>query len=258
MIPIRDENPTEMTPIVTILFLGINVAAWLLVQGAGEPNALRASVAAFGAVPCEVTAECPVQGLRWGALLTSMFMHGGWGHLIGNMLFLWVFGNNIEDSVGHLRFIAFYLLCGIAAALAHVWLSPASAIPTVGASGAISGVMGAYVLLYPRVRVHTFVPPLFFFQMAGAVRPGLLVPSSIDPGGGCARRGSGRAGGCCLLGSRRWFRRRTATDQAIREEAVGGCEAAESQAVPRRGGAAGVVAVSWGRVAPPVPTSNPR
>ena len=164
MIPIRDENPTEITPIVTFLFLGINVGAWVLLQGAGEPEALRASVAAFGSVPCEITAECPVQGLRWSSLVTSMFMHGGWGHLIGNMLFLWVFGNNIEDSVGHLRFVVFYLLCGIAAALAHVWLSPASAIPTVGASGAISGVMGAYVLLYPRVRVHTFVPPLFFFE----------------------------------------------------------------------------------------------
>lgn len=162
MIPIRDENPTELVPFVTVLLIGVNLAAWFLVQGAGNMPALEASVIAFGTLPCEITAACAAQGLRWGSVLTSMFMHGSWEHLLGNLLFLWVFGNNIEDSMGHLRFLAFYLLCGVAAALAHVYLSPASAVPTVGASGAISGVMGAYVVLYPRVRVLMWFPPLFF------------------------------------------------------------------------------------------------
>lgn len=165
MIPLRDENPTELRPLFTVLFIGLNLAAWVLVQGAGAPQALEASVYAFGTVPCEVTGACGTEGLGWGAVITSMFMHGSWEHLLGNMLFLWVFGNNIEDSMGHLRFVAFYLLCGVAASLAHVYLSPASAVPAVGASGAISGIMGAYVLLYPRVRVHTWFPPFFFFDV---------------------------------------------------------------------------------------------
>jgi membrane associated rhomboid family serine protease len=163
MIPLRDENPTEIVPFITVLFLLANVAGWMLVQGAGEPQALRASVMAFGAVPCQITGECPAQGLRFSAVVTSMFMHGSWEHLIGNMLFLWVFGNNIEDSMGHLRFIVFYLACGVAAALAQVFLAPESGIPMVGASGAISGIMGAYIVLYPRVRVFTWFPPFFFF-----------------------------------------------------------------------------------------------
>ena len=165
MIPLRDENPTEITPFVTVLMIVANLGAWFMLQGAGMPEQLEASVWVFGAIPCEVTAACATEGLGRGAVLTSMFMHGGWGHLLGNMVFLWVFGNNIEDSMGHFRFLAFYLLCGVAAAYAHIYFSPASPIPAVGASGAISGVMGAYILLYPRVAVHTFVPPFFFFDI---------------------------------------------------------------------------------------------
>jgi membrane associated rhomboid family serine protease len=165
VIPLKDENPTELTPIVTLLIIGLNVAAWLLLQGAGEQQALEASVYALGAVPCEITSRCAVEGLSWAGTVTSMFMHGSWEHIIGNMLFLWVFGNNIEDSMGHLRFLLFYLLCGLAAAFAHVYLNPASSVPTVGASGAISGVMGAYILLYPNVRVRTWLPPFFFFDL---------------------------------------------------------------------------------------------
>jgi membrane associated rhomboid family serine protease len=165
LIPLRDENPTEIVPYVTVLLLGANLAAWFLLQGAGHPDALRASVMEFGTIPCQITGECPAQGLTWGAIFTSMFMHGSWEHLLGNMLFLWVFGNNIEDSMGHLRFVAFYLITGAAAALAHVFLAPASPIPAVGASGAISGIMGAYVLLYPKVRVTTWFPPIFIFRL---------------------------------------------------------------------------------------------
>lgn len=165
MIPINDENPTELTPWMTVLLIIANLVSWYLFQGLGQMQALEASVYTFGTVPCEVTGACRVEGLGGGALLTSMFMHGGWGHLLGNMLFLWVFGNNIEDSMGHVRFLVFYLATGIAAGLAHIWFSPLSNVPAVGASGAISGIMGAYILLYPKARVRTYFPPFFFFRI---------------------------------------------------------------------------------------------
>lgn len=165
VLPLSDENPTEAPAIFTLVFIALNVGAWVLLQGAGSGDALQASVTALGAYPCEVTGRCYGEGLRWGALATSMFLHGSWEHLLGNMLFLWVFGNNVEDSMGHLRFIAFYLLCGLAASAAHVLSAPGSAIPVVGASGAISGIMGAYIVLYPRVRVRTWVPPLWLLWL---------------------------------------------------------------------------------------------
>lgn len=166
MLPIRDENPTELTPYVTVLIIVANFAVWVLLQGAGvDPHQLEASVAALGTHPCELTRMCQARGLGWSELLTSMFTHGGWGHILGNMWFLWVFGNNIEDSMGHVRFLVFYLLCGIAAGLAHIAAGPASAVPAVGASGAISGVMGAYIVLYPNARVRTWIPPIFFFNI---------------------------------------------------------------------------------------------
>ena len=194
MIPLNDENPTELTPWMTVLLIALNFLLWFLVQGAGvEYQQLEASVVAFGARPCEVTGACPVQGLGGEALITSMFMHGGWMHLLGNMLFLWVFGNNIEDSMGHLRFLFFYLACGVAASLAHVFFSPASQVPMVGASGAISGVMGAYILLYPGARVRTYFPPFFFFRIRAffflllwfvlQLYDGLAVPGMPEEGG---------------------------------------------------------------------------
>jgi membrane associated rhomboid family serine protease len=171
MFPLKDENPTELIPFVTLLIIAANVATWLLVQGAGSGAAFLGSLCEFGAIPGEITgaipagdaiqlgagARCRVGGLSEETLITSMFMHGSWMHLIGNMWFLWVFGNNIEDSMGHLRYIVFYLLTGVLAAGAHVMLGPDSPIPTVGASGAISGIMGAYMVLYPRIRVHTAI-----------------------------------------------------------------------------------------------------
>src|SRR6266542_6870392 len=144
-------------------------------MGASEP--LARSVCQLGLIPGELLRSAPPgttvplgPGLQcvltaephWWTVLTSMFMHGGWLHVLGNMWFLWVFGNNIEDSMGHARFVAFYLLSGVAAAAAQVLVSPSSVIPMVGASGAISGVMGAYILLYPRVRVHTLITLGFF------------------------------------------------------------------------------------------------
>lgn len=168
MIPLRDDNPTELTPVVTVMLIVLNLAAWVLLQGAGtDLGQLEASVWAFGTVPCELTGACLREhgGLGWMELFTSMFMHGGWEHILGNLLFLWVFGNNIEDSMGHTRFLVFYLICGVVAGLAHVFLSPGSQVPAVGASGAISGVMGAYVVLYPQARVQTWVPPIFVLRI---------------------------------------------------------------------------------------------
>lgn len=178
MFPFRDENETFRTPVVTFALIGLNAAAWFFLQGAGADLPLATSICELGLVPGELTLLArPGDGFSMGAglacivdpgrapqhLITSMFLHGSWAHLLGNLWFLWVFGNNVEDSMGRQRFVVFYLLCGIGAAFAQVIAEPASIIPMVGASGAISGVMGAYVVLYPRVRVYTLVPLLFFF-----------------------------------------------------------------------------------------------
>jgi len=177
--PLRDENPTELTPFVTVTIIVANVATWLLLQNAGVGQRFLQSLCVYGAIPGEISGRiapgqwvelgqgvtCRIGGLGVAALFSSMFMHGGWMHLIGNMWFLWVFGNNIEDSMGHARFVVFYLLCGLVAAGAHVATASASPVPMVGASGAISGVMGAYMLLYPRVRVDTLIILFFFIRI---------------------------------------------------------------------------------------------
>jgi membrane associated rhomboid family serine protease len=172
MFPLRDDNPHFLTPVVTVGLIAANVLAWLLLQGAGTEPTLSSSVCRLGLIPAEFLQTAPA-GTRfpvgpdsvcvlgdtrsWFAPLTSMFMHGGWFHLLGNMWFLWIFGNNVEDSMGHVRFAVFYVLCGLAAAALQTLTDPSSVIPMVGASGAIGGVMGAYVLLYPRVHVHMLV-----------------------------------------------------------------------------------------------------
>jgi membrane associated rhomboid family serine protease len=177
MFPYRDENETVRTPVITFLLIAINLLVWIFVQGAGADFSVAASVCNLGLIPGELTLQAPVgSGFPMGDgiaclvdpgrapehILTSMFLHGGWSHVLGNMWFLWLFGNNIEDSMGRLRFIAFYLLCGLGAAAAQVLSDPTSVVPMVGASGAISGVMGAYIVLYPRVRVYSLVIIFFF------------------------------------------------------------------------------------------------
>ena len=170
MFPLRDENPTELIPFITLALILLNVGVWLTLQSGGVGLSFVGSLCDYGTIPGELTGavpagnevelgeyRCVTGGRTWSTLLTSIFMHGGWGHLIGNMWFLWVFGNNVEDSMGHGRFLVFYLLAGIAASATHVLTGPSSVIPTVGASGAISGVMGAYMVLYPRVRILTLV-----------------------------------------------------------------------------------------------------
>lgn len=182
MIPISDENPVLRTPVVTYAILAVTLAVWLLAEGAGfDPVRLATQVCNYGLVPAELTHRLPLgtavpigQGLycavddyaiNYLTPLTSIFLHGGWGHILGNSLFLWVFGNNVEDSMGPVRYLAFYLICGFAAAAAHVFSQPASPVPTVGASGAISGVMGAYLMLYPRARIKMLFIFVIFFRV---------------------------------------------------------------------------------------------
>jgi membrane associated rhomboid family serine protease len=172
MIPLRDDNPKVGTAIATILIIAANVAVWVFVQGLGTDPRLTESVCTLGAIPGELLGRvsagtavmlspghaCVLEARpNWLTPLTSMFLHGGWFHIIGNMWFLWVFGDNVEDAMGPLRFVVFYVLCGLGAVASQVLITPTSPVPMVGASGAIGGVMGAYALLYPRVPVHLLV-----------------------------------------------------------------------------------------------------
>jgi membrane associated rhomboid family serine protease len=168
MIPLRDDNPSSTPQIVTIAFIVMCVLVFLWQLSFGAQGGQRivyalgvvpASLLGQGQLPAELSLVPP-----WMTVFTSMFMHGGWMHLIGNMLYLWIFGDNVEDSMGHGRFVVFYLLCGIAAVLAQALPDPASTIPMVGASGAISGVLGAYLLLYPHARVLVAIPLGFFLH----------------------------------------------------------------------------------------------
>ena len=181
MFPYRDDNLTQRTPYLTISFIILNVLTWLFVQGAGAPLSLARSVCNLGLIPGELTGALPPgfsfsmgegltcltdPGRQFSHVVTSMFLHGSWMHLLGNMWFLWLFGNNVEDAMTRPRFAVFYLLCGLAAAGLQVLTNPSSGIPMVGASGAISGVMGAYLVLYPQVRVFVMIPLGFILTSA--------------------------------------------------------------------------------------------
>jgi membrane associated rhomboid family serine protease len=172
MFPLRDDIPTRSTPVVTVGLIAANVLVFLyqLSLGAGElgAQASRDLVLEFGVTPCRLTGSCrdvielPSPYLT---IFTSMFLHGGLFHILGNMLYLWIFGNNVEDTLGHGRFLAFYGLSGVAAALAQTAVQPASSIPMIGASGAVSGVLGAYLLLFPHARVLTLVTIGFLIRL---------------------------------------------------------------------------------------------
>src|SRR2546427_2514100 len=155
MIPLRDVIPSRTTPYITVTIIVLNAVAWFFELSMGERQ-LTEFLYFYGVVPA---------AFSWPTLITSMFLHGSWSHVIGNMWYLWIFGDNVEDRLGHGRFIVFYLLCGIAAALGQIAMDPSSTIPTVGASGAIAGVMGAYFVLYPRSRVLTLVPIIFYIEI---------------------------------------------------------------------------------------------
>ena len=154
MIPLRDIIPSRTTPVVTISIIALNVLVFLYELSLGR--AIDAFTLYYGLVPA---------AFSWLTVFTSMFLHGGLLHVAGNMLYLWIFGDNVEDRMGHGRFLVFYLLCGVAAALAQTITMPDSVVPMVGASGAIAGVMGAYFVLYPRSRIVTLLPFFFFFQV---------------------------------------------------------------------------------------------
>jgi membrane associated rhomboid family serine protease len=155
MIPLRDVIPSRTTPYITITIIALNAAAWMFELGV-PPDTLPAFLRIYGVVPAS---------LHPSTLITSMFLHGGWMHVIGNMWYLWIFGDNVEDRLGHGRFIGFYLLCGIAAAMGQILMDPTSTVPTIGASGAIAGVMGAYFVLYPKSRVLTLIPLIIFWDV---------------------------------------------------------------------------------------------
>jgi rhomboid family protein len=168
VIPLRDENPSRTPPIVTIAFIVLCVLVFLWQLSFGGEGGQRI-VYALGVVPAVLLGQGqlpPDLSLvsPWMTIFTSMFMHGGWMHLIGNMLYLWIFGDNVEDSMGHGRFAVFYLLCGAAAVFAQALPDPSSTVPMVGASGAISGVLGAYLLLYPHARVLVVIPFGFYLH----------------------------------------------------------------------------------------------
>jgi membrane associated rhomboid family serine protease len=170
MIPIRDDTPRFSTPYVTYFIIALNAMVFLFELSVGSQGhrALDSLVYQFGVVPKHfqlALAGSPRYDLAGQSLtiLTSMFLHGGWLHIIGNMWFLWIFGDNIEDRLGHFSYLIFYLVSGFAASVAHILLNANSNVPTVGASGAIAGVMGAYLVLYPRARVLTLVPLIVFF-----------------------------------------------------------------------------------------------
>lgn len=214
MFPYKDDNPTVLTPVVTLGIIAVTSLVWLFVQGGGSEPRLTESVCQLGAIPARLFGN-PVQPVltprgplmvcagsadaAWHTLVSSVFLHAGWFHLIGNMWFLWIFGNNIEDAMGHGRFVAFYLVCGVLAALGHMLTDQASPLPLVGASGAISGIMGAYLVLYPKVRVHTLIflgffvttvrlPAYFMLILWAAMQLAGSLPAlaGVESGGGVA------------------------------------------------------------------------
>jgi len=155
VIPLRDVIPSRTTPYITITIIGLNALAWFY-ELALPGNLLPLFLQFYGVVPANFHAS---------SLVTSMFLHGSWSHVLGNMWYLWIFGDNVEDRVGHGRFIIFYLLCGFAAAIGQTVMDPDSTLPMIGASGAIAGVMGAYFVLYPKSRVLTLIPLIIFWEV---------------------------------------------------------------------------------------------
>lgn len=169
MIPIRDEIPTRETPVVNYLLIAANVLVFLWMFLLPE-SALETMVNTYAMVPAHFADGVTLADIT--TIFTSMFMHAGWAHIAGNMLYLWIFGDNVEDRLGHGRYLVFYLVGGVAASLTHLLTNPGSQIPTVGASGAIAAVLGAYLVFYPASRIATFIPLGFFSRLT-------VVPAAI-------------------------------------------------------------------------------
>ncbi len=182
MIPLGDDIRPVRKPVMTWLLLAVTWTVWLFVQQGGfDLGVLAQTVCNLGMVPGEIThraaigfavpigenMSCVIDNdpINRFTPLLSIFLHGGWGHIIGDTIYLWVFGKNVEGSMGATRFLVFYLVCGLVAAATHIAANPGSAVPTVGASGAISGILGGYLLLFPRARIRMYFPPIFFFSI---------------------------------------------------------------------------------------------
>jgi membrane associated rhomboid family serine protease len=172
MIPYRDDNPINIVPFSTILIISLNLLVFIMQLLSGEDSSRI--VYSYGAIPHNIIGLQSNQPIpAYLTILTSMFMHGGVFHIAWNMLYFWIFGNNIEERLGHIRFIIFYLFCGVVAALSHILLSPGSNVPMIGASGAVSGMLGAYILLFPMAQVRTIV--LLGFYITVVRIPALIV-----------------------------------------------------------------------------------
>jgi membrane associated rhomboid family serine protease len=190
VLPLRDSVPTRTTPFLTIGLIAANALMWILYEDAGQAPGFQASVNELAYHPCEVENSCATVGQDWPVTsVTSMFMHGSWSHLLGNMLFLWIFGNNVEDVLGRIRFLVFYFLAGFAATATQTFVTLGygtpqdGEIPNLGASGAIAGVLGAYVLLYPHGRVLTWVIPFFVFEIPAFIYLGIWFVFQLIDGG---------------------------------------------------------------------------
>jgi membrane associated rhomboid family serine protease len=190
VLPLRDSVPTRTTPFLTIGLIAANALMWILYEDAGQSPGFEASVNELAYHPCEVENSCQTVGQDWPlTAVTSMFMHGSWSHLLGNMLFLWIFGNNVEDVLGRIRFLVFYFLAGFAATATQTFVTLGygtpqdGQIPNLGASGAIAGVLGAYVLLYPHGRVLTWVLPFFLFEIPAFIYLGIWFIFQLIDGG---------------------------------------------------------------------------
>jgi membrane associated rhomboid family serine protease len=163
MIPLRDDRPTRSFAFVTVGIIALNAIVFWHELSLENSGRMESFFATFALTPANLVGAPSPDSFR--TIFTSMFLHGGWMHIIGNMLYLWIFGNNVEDSVGHFKFVAFYLLCGLAAAATQVAVAPNSTVPMIGASGAVSGVLGAYALLLPRARVLVLFPIWIFWRI---------------------------------------------------------------------------------------------
>lgn len=201
MFPLRDDAPCSTTPFVTFALIAVNVAVFVYQFSLAmeSPGAQQTFIETFGAIP--LRAEHALSG-RYpllagiGPVFTSVFLHGGWLHLIGNMWFLWIFGDNIEDELGHFTYLLFYLACGVVASVAHIVANPESALPAVGASGAIAGVMGAYLVRFPHARIVTLIWVFFFITTIEVPAVLMLVYwFAIQFASGAAETGAGDTGG---------------------------------------------------------------
>jgi rhomboid family protein len=202
MIPIRDDTPRYSTPYITYFIIALNVLVFLfeLSVGAQGHRALNSLMFQFGVVPLRFeralagTSQIPLPALSL-TILTSMFLHASWLHIIGNMWFLWIFGDNIEDYLGHFLFLIFYLISGFAAMATHILLNAGSNVPALGASGAIAGVMGGYFVLYPKARVMMWFPPIFFFYLPAWLVLGYWFITQFLMGAATSIAGAGGATG---------------------------------------------------------------